>query len=43
LCAANGFGHDLAETLLDDLRAAVERLDQENLTARATGPAGFRH
>jgi glutamate decarboxylase len=39
----NGFGHDLAETLLNDLRAAVERLDQENPAAMATGPSGFRH
>jgi glutamate decarboxylase len=39
----NGFGQDLAEALLSDLHAAVERLEHEDPTAATTGPSGFRH
>jgi glutamate decarboxylase len=38
----NGFGHDLAEALLADLRAAVERLEAET-PGPAEPVAGFHH
>ncbi len=37
----NGFSHDLADLLLDDLRAAVADLGAEHDTR--TGPSGFHH
>lgn len=39
----NGFGHDLADSLLDDLTAAVTQLDADTRPGTATGPGGFRH
>jgi glutamate decarboxylase len=40
----NGFSHDLAGTLLDDLRAAVADLDRDAAPgATLSGPSGFRH
>jgi glutamate decarboxylase len=39
----NGFSHDLADTLLADLRAAVNHLNHDTRTGTATGPGGFRH
>ena len=39
----NGFSHDLAEALLDDIRAAVAELEAEARSDVASGPAGFRH
>jgi glutamate decarboxylase len=39
----NGFGHDLAELLLRDIRAAVAQLEAEARADVASGPAGFRH
>ena len=37
----NGFSHDLAALFLDDLKSAVEDLQQT--TGDVTGPSGFRH
>ncbi len=39
----NGFSQDLADVFLSDLRSAVERLDSDTRTGKATGPSGFRH
>ena len=40
----NGFSHDLAGTLLDDMRAAVADLDRDAAAGvRLSGPSGFRH
>ena len=40
----NGFGHDLAEGFLPDLRlSAVAQLEAEQRSGTASGPAGFRH
>ncbi len=39
----NGFGHDLAEVLLRDIRAAVAELDAEARTDVVSGPTSFRH
>lgn len=40
----NGFSHDLAEQLLDDLRRAVAELDEASpASTTLTGPAGFHH
>ena len=39
----NGFGHDLAEVFVNDLRHAVTQLAAEAHSATASGPAGFRH
>ncbi len=39
----NGFSHDLAESLLDDIRAAVRQLEGDARPGTATGPPGFRH
>ncbi len=39
----NGFSHDLSTVLLDDLRRAVDHLNQDARPGVATGPAGFRH
>ena len=39
----NGFSHDLADMLLDNLRAAVAELNTETAGAARSGPSGFRH
>jgi len=39
----NGFSHDLADMLLDNLRAAVAELNTETAGAGRSGPSGFRH
>jgi len=39
----NGFGQDLADLLLADLRAAVDHLNNDSRGGSATGPSGFRH
>jgi glutamate decarboxylase len=39
----NGFGHDLAETFLEHLRAAVHQLDVDIRSQTASGPSGFHH
>jgi glutamate decarboxylase len=39
----NGFSHDLADLLLENLRTAVEELDAESAGGTRSGPAGFRH
>ena len=39
----NGFSHDLADMLLDNLRAAVAELNTETVGAGLSGPSGFRH
>ena len=41
----NGFGHDIAELFLDDVKAAVSQLDQEaaKVAGTVSGPSGFRH
>jgi len=39
----NGFSHDLADTLLTDLRAAVTHLNHDTRTGTATVPAESRH
>ena len=40
----NGFSHDLAELLLDNVHAAVDELDDEAAQGNVrSGPSGFRH
>jgi glutamate decarboxylase len=39
----NGFGHDLAELLLRDIRAAVRELNADARPGKISGPTGFRH
>jgi glutamate decarboxylase len=39
----NGFSHDMARLLLNDLQAAVHQLDTDATARPASGPAGFRH
>lgn len=39
----NGFGHDLAGLLLDDLRRVLERLRRQSAPVRGTEAAGFAH
>jgi glutamate decarboxylase len=39
----NGFSHDLAETFLEHLAAAVRQLEDAAGADTATGPAGFHH
>ncbi|HET6876006.1 MAG TPA: glutamate decarboxylase [Jatrophihabitans sp.] len=39
----NGFGHDLAQLLLDDLSAVVDELDSTQPGAPMTGPSAFHH
>jgi glutamate decarboxylase len=39
----NGFSMDLADLFLDDLRAAVDDLQQTSAAAPVTGPSGFHH
>jgi glutamate decarboxylase len=39
----NGFGHDLADLLVDDLHRAVRDLNELGKGGALTGPAGFRH
>jgi glutamate decarboxylase len=41
----NGFGHDLADLLLHDIRSAVEQLTKQSGqgAAQQSGPAGFHH
>jgi glutamate decarboxylase len=39
----NGFSLDLAENLLNDVRAAVVQLDADAARGRASGPAAFHH
>ena len=41
----NGFGHDIAELFLDDLKAAVAQVEQEaaKVAGTVSGPSGFRH
>ena len=39
----NGFGHDLAELLLRDLRAAVGALTAHAGRTPVSGPSGFHH
>jgi glutamate decarboxylase len=39
----NGFGHDLADLLLDDLHRAVRDLNELGSGGALTGPSGFRH
>ncbi len=41
----NGFGHDIAQLFLDDVKAAVSQLDQEaaKVAGTVSGPSGFRH
>jgi glutamate decarboxylase len=39
----NGFSHDLAELLLEHLRASVAELDAAPPGVTTSGPAGFRH
>ncbi|MGI8759867.1 MAG: glutamate decarboxylase [Jatrophihabitantaceae bacterium] len=40
----NGFSHDLAELLLEHLRACVDELDKETEAGGTrSGPSGFRH
>jgi glutamate decarboxylase len=39
----NGFGHDLGEALLTDLRTAVAQLNEHSRSATVSGPAAFRH
>jgi glutamate decarboxylase len=39
----NGFGHDLAEVFLSDVRAALAQLDADQRPGTTTGPAGFHH
>ena len=43
LVCHNGFGLDLADLLLADLRSAVDGLNRDHRSGTATGPAGFRH
>ena len=43
LVCRNGFGLDLADLLLADLRSAVDGLNRDHRSGTATGPAGFRH
>ena len=39
----NGFGHDLAGLLLNDLRASVEQLGKQTSAVPQSGPSGFHH
>ncbi|HEY2273382.1 MAG TPA: glutamate decarboxylase [Jatrophihabitantaceae bacterium] len=39
----NGFSHDLADLLLENLHTAVEELDAESTGGTRSGPSGFRH
>lgn len=39
----NGFSHDLAESFLADLKAAVDQLDADSSAPTTSGPAGFHH
>jgi glutamate decarboxylase len=39
----NGFGHDLAATFLEHLRAAVDQLDAETRVEPSSGPSSFHH
>lgn len=39
----NGFSHDLAESFLEHLRAAVHQLDVDRRSGIASGPSGFHH
>ena len=39
----NGFGHDLADALLADLRTCVADLERGPAGAPASGPSGFHH
>ncbi|MEP7089192.1 MAG: glutamate decarboxylase [Nocardioidaceae bacterium] len=39
----NGFSHDLAETFLEHLRAAVDELDADVRGGTASGPSAFHH
>jgi glutamate decarboxylase len=39
----NGFGHDLADQLIDDIRAAVTDLDKTPPAAPSSGPSAFHH
>jgi glutamate decarboxylase len=39
----NGFNQDLAEILLNDIRAAVDQLHTDARPGTASGPSGFRH
>ncbi|MEB3367239.1 glutamate decarboxylase [Saccharopolyspora mangrovi] len=39
----NGFSHDLADLLLDDLRRALPRLEAQTAPARGRDSAGFAH
>nr|WP_233576118.1 glutamate decarboxylase [Saccharopolyspora rhizosphaerae] len=39
----NGFSHDLADLLLDDLRRALPRLEAQTAPARGRESAGFAH
>jgi glutamate decarboxylase len=39
----NGFGHDLAELLMDDLRRAVERLDAGGGAPAQEHGSAFHH
>ncbi|HEX2902634.1 MAG TPA: glutamate decarboxylase [Jatrophihabitans sp.] len=39
----NGFGHDLAQLLLHDLRASVEQLSAQAGAGAQSGPSGFHH
>ena len=43
LVCRNGFGLDLADLLLADLRSAVDGLNLDHRSGKATGPSGFRH
>ena len=43
LVCRNGFGLDLADLLLADLRSAVDVLNRDHRSGTATGPSGFRH
>ncbi|MEO9174619.1 MAG: glutamate decarboxylase [Gaiellales bacterium] len=39
----NGFSHDLAEMLMRDLQAAIEKLEAVSRADVISGPSGFRH
>jgi glutamate decarboxylase len=39
----NGFGRDLAELLLDDLRRALPMLERQDKPIRGSEAAGFEH
>ena len=39
----NGFTHDLADLLLDDLRRVLDRLQKQTASARGTEAASFSH